>query len=193
MPDAIGASVHCADTSSAPSHEPERRHLGLEQPPVLGDDEGEDLVGLADRSQPARQLVEDLDTTALAVGLLVQAGVLHGDGRLVGEHRQQLELLGVEDLAGEFLTDQEDAAQRLLRLQPNHQRGPDLARGGPGWLEVAGQAVVEAGLLGDQDAAVLGEPLYERAGRGDHAHAGDVPGHRLLPGASRTHRWRDRG
>src|SRR5215467_4370483 len=128
------------------------------------------------RLQPAR-----LHELSVRVGeLLVEPRVLQRDGDLVGEHREDLELLVVEDIARELLADQEDSGQLALDLQRHDQGRLDRVELVLGRLEVDRDLGIELRLFLDQHPPLLVEPLHDRAIDPDRCDAGALADGRVL-------------
>src|SRR5687767_299307 len=141
------------------------------------------------RSQLVRHVGEELRLQAARlheadVGRrqpLVQPRVLQRDGRLVGEERQHVELLAVEDLAGQLLAEQQDAVQLVLDLEGDDERGLDALELALRRLEVLRDARVELDLFLDEQALLAAQPLHDRAVARDGVRARALVESRLLP------------
>src|SRR5262245_26906867 len=143
----------------------------VERRPELVRHAGQEL-----RLQPAR--LHELGVRVRE--LFVEPRVLQRDGDLVGEHREHLELLVVEDVARELLADQEDSGQLALDLQRHDQGRLDRVELVLGRLEVDRDLRIELRLFLDQHPALPVQPLYDRAIDADRRNAGALADGRVL-------------
>src|SRR5713101_8445710 len=95
--------------------------------------------------------------------LLVEPRVLQRDGDLIGEDGKHLQLLIVEDVAGELLAHEQDPGELALDLQGHDQRRLDRVELTLGRLEVRRDLGIQLDLFLHQHPARPVQPLHDPA------------------------------
>src|SRR3989454_7468507 len=134
-----------------------------------------------DRVQWRPQLMRELrqELRALPVGLdellvrvldrFVQATRLQRDGRVAREYLEQLQLLGIEDLAGELLAERQNAEQLAFALHRDQQGHVHLGQVSLRVGERLRHPAAKLDFLRDDDPWVLAQPPDDRVSHGERA------------------------